>query len=221
FLDPETPMACYIYPDGKSSQWNEFEAKSIASIVKILQQRLGNTLLNEINNEEDIEEREPYTTKEFWKKGIGIVTPHRAQQALITMELQKHFSSNKEREDYVEPSLIRDAVDTVERFQGQQRDIIIASFALGDEDAIRNEEEFLTSLNRFNVMVSRARAKIIVFVSEEVVNHISNDLNVIRQSRMLKIFAELSCNQKKEMVLKYIDGDKKIKRIGVFRYRTF
>jgi len=33
--------------------------------------------------------------------------------------------------------------------------VIIASFALGDPDAIQDEDEFLMSLNRFNVMASR------------------------------------------------------------------
>jgi hypothetical protein len=43
--------------------------------------------------------------------------------------------------------------------------VIIASFALGDPGAIQDEDEFLMSLNRFNVMSSRAKAKLIVLVS--------------------------------------------------------
>jgi superfamily I DNA and/or RNA helicase len=130
-----------------------------------------------------------YDKKAFWKHGIGIVTPHRAQQALIVSRLQHVFATYN-----IDGSLIRGAVDTVERFQGQQRDIIIASYALGDEDAIRGEEEFLMSLNRFNVMVSRARAKIIVLVSQEVIKHLSNDIDVLRQSRLIKVYADSFCN---------------------------
>jgi DNA replication ATP-dependent helicase Dna2 len=89
---------------------------------------------------------------------------------------------------------IRDAVDTVERFQGQQWDVIIASFALGDPDQIEDEEEFLMSLNRFNVMASRARAKLIVLVSRTVVDHLAREVEVLRESRLLKTFVETFCN---------------------------
>jgi superfamily I DNA and/or RNA helicase len=91
---------------------------------------------------------------EFWRSGIGIVTPHRAQQALIIARLQQVFGPLG-----APNQLIRDAVDTVERFQGQQRDVIIASFALGDQDAIQDEDEFLMSLNRFNVMACQVLCK--------------------------------------------------------------
>ena len=47
---------------------------------------------------------------------------------------------------------------------------MIATFALGDPDAISDEDEFLLSLNRFNVMASRARAKLVVLVSRQVVD---------------------------------------------------
>lgn len=100
---------------------------------------------------------------EFWHSGIGIVTPHRAQQALIVARLQQVFGPLG-----ASKQLIQDAVDTVERFQGQQRDVIIASFALGDQDAIQDEDEFLMSLKRFNVMASRAGAKLITLVTQEV-----------------------------------------------------
>jgi DNA replication ATP-dependent helicase Dna2 len=84
----------------------------------------------------------------------------------------------------------RDAVDTVERFQGQQRDVTIASYTVGDPEAIRDEEEFLMSLNRFNVTVSRARAKAIIFLPLEIVNHLPLDLEVLRESRLIKVSAE-------------------------------
>ncbi len=116
---------------------------------------------------------------------MGVVTPHRAQQALIVDRLQRLYGGTVST-----PRLIRDAVDTVERFQGQERDVMIATFALGNPDAIRDEDEFLLSLNRSNVMASRARAKLVVLVSREVVDHVSGDLTVLHHSQLLKTYAE-------------------------------
>ncbi|OWK45585.1 Superfamily I DNA and RNA helicases and helicase subunits-like protein [Fimbriiglobus ruber] len=113
---------------------------------------------------------------------------------------------------------IRGAVDTVERFQGQQRDVIIASFAVGDPDAIADEEEFLMSLRRFNVMASRARAKLVVLVSREVVDHLAAELEVLRDSRLLKVFAESFCNGHQPMTLGYIEGGVAESRPGEIRF---
>jgi DNA replication ATP-dependent helicase Dna2 len=201
-LDPASPACCFVYPEGRSSQWNPFEADAVAALAFLLFSRLGDQLLNE---------RDPrsgavipanhiaYTMEDFWSKGIGIVTPHRAQQALVVARLQQIFGPLG-----ASPDLIRNAVDTVERFQGQQRDVIVASFALGDQDAIHNEDEFLMSLNRFNVMTSRARAKLITLVTQEVVNHLSGELDVLRQSRLLKVFVESFCTQSRPIRLGHI-----------------
>ena len=212
-LNPAQPATCFVYPEGRSSQWNEFEAQGITSLCWLLVNSLGSQLQNE---------RDPsgamiptstvlYPPDRFWSKGVGIVTPHRAQQALVVARLQAAFPTTQH-------AAIRTAVDTVERFQGQQRDVIIATFALGDPDAISDEDEFLLSLNRFNVMASRARAKLIVLVSQEVVDHLSSDMDVLRGSALLKSFVDSHCANHRPMVLGYVRGNNAIPVSGTHRW---
>jgi hypothetical protein len=221
-LDPEKPAVCFVYSEGSSSQWNQFEADAVSSLVLLLYNRLGNKLENE---------REPstgdiiqlansaaYSELDFWEKGIGIVTPHRAQQGKIVSRLQ-HIFGNMGIITPEMTSAIRNAVDTVERFQGQQRDIIVASFAMSDRDAIRDEDEFLMSLNRFNVMASRARAKLIVLISQQVVDHLSDDPDTLRDSRLLKGYVESFCQSSRSMNLGYYQNGNAIDVEGVFKHR--
>ncbi len=203
-LDPDQPATCFVYDDGRSSQRNFFEAEAITALLILLQGRMANQLRNELHPGTGAPippSTTPYTAQEFWDKAVGVVTPHRAQQGLIVSRLQQAFNATGPLAES-----IRGAVDTVERFQGQQRDIIIASFALGDPDQIAEEEEFLMSLNRFNVMASRARAKLIVLVSREVVDHLASEIDVLRESRLLKVFVEAFCGQAANLALAYLDN---------------
>jgi hypothetical protein len=216
-LDPAYPAVCFTYPEGRSSQWNQFEADAVAALVTLLQGRLSNQLLNERDSRTGALIRAsvtPYSNTEFWDNAIGVVTPHRAQQGLIVDRLQRIYVPGG-----VSPQIIRGAVDTVERFQGQQRDVIIATFALGDPDQIREEDEFLMSLNRFNVMASRARAKLIVLVSEEVVYHLSSDLDVLRESGLLKLYVESFCQHAHQMTLGLVERGVPRPIVGTYRYR--
>jgi DNA replication ATP-dependent helicase/nuclease Dna2 len=79
----------------------------------------------------------------------------------------------------------------------------LPSFALGDSDAIAQEEEFLFSLRRFNVLASRARAKGVVLVSQQVVDHLSGDADTLRDSRLLKLYADAFCQQPRSLTLGY------------------
>jgi DNA replication ATP-dependent helicase Dna2 len=214
-LNRDQRATCFVYPEGRSSQWNEFEAQTIAALCWLLANSLGNQLENErdANGNTLGVTLTPYTPGLFWGRGIGIVTPHRAQQALVVARLQAIFPAPQH-----DHAAIRAAVDTVERFQGQQRDVMIATFALGDPDAISDEDEFLLSLNRFNVMASRARAKLIVLVSQEVVDHLSSDMDVLRGSALLKSFVDNHCSSQQRMNLGYMRGNSAIAVSGMHRW---
>lgn len=79
---------------------------------------------------------------------IGIVSPFRAQVHLIRQLLQPHTRPNTRTID----------VDTVERFQGSERDIILVSLVKTERAG-----EFLSDERRLNVTLTRARKKLIVF----------------------------------------------------------
>ncbi len=107
--------------------------------------------------------------------GIGIVVPHRAQKAV----LQNRF-----------PVLARaGAIDTVERFQGGERDLIIVSATASDPDYIAGESEFLLNPNRFNVALSRPRCKLIVLASSSIFQFISARLELYEQALLWKRLA--------------------------------
>lgn len=106
------------------------------------------------------------------RNGIGIVVPHRAQKALLRAEF---------------PSLAEvNSIDTVERFQGDERDVIIVSATASDPDYVRNEADFLLNLNRLNVAISRPRMKLIVIASSSVVDLLTSDLEIFEQSVIWK-----------------------------------
>ena len=218
FLDPAQPAVCFVYEDGQSSQRNEFEADAIAALLWILNRRVSDRLQNELHPATGVvtpASTTQYSALEFWQHGVGVVTPHRAQQGLIVTRLLSAFNATGQLAD-----AIRDAVDTVERFQGQQRDIMIASYTLGDPDQIAEEDEFLMSLNRFNVIASRARAKLIVLVSQDILNHLAYDIKVLRESKLLKVYAESFCNGTQPMDLVHMSGGTRKVVPGSFRWQT-
>lgn len=74
---------------------------------------------------------------------IGIITPYRVQQALIRRHLAAAHAAA--------------SVDTVDRFQGGEREVIILSLARSD-----GVTSFLADRKRLNVSLSRARSKLIL-----------------------------------------------------------
>jgi superfamily I DNA and/or RNA helicase len=106
------------------------------------------------------------------KEGIGVVVPHRAQKALLRERFPALAAS--------------DAVDTVERFQGDEREVIIVSATASDPDYVLAEAEFLLNPNRLNVALSRPRQKLIVVAAATVFKFLAADLEIFDKATLWK-----------------------------------
>lgn len=94
---------------------------------------------------------------------IAVITPFRKQVRLIR---------SKANEVLEQMPLI----DTVERLQGQDVDCIILTFATSNTKYISEVHHFLFNPNRLNVMISRAKTKVIIFASSEIQKELKNIL---------------------------------------------
>ena len=137
-----------------SEKVNTEEARIITDLLRRLYRQLGNNF-------------DP-------QKSIGVIVPYRNQIAMIRKEIEKLGI----------PELEEISIDTVERYQGSQRDIILYSFTIQS----RYQLDFLTANTSYedgqpidrklNVAITRARKQLILTGNEPT----------LRQNQ---IFAEL------------------------------
>ena len=84
---------------------------------------------------------------------IGIISPYKAQTTL----LQEAISNDDMFTDEIKGKM---AINTVDSFQGQERDIIYISLVRSNENG---EIGFLADTRRMNVAMTRARKKLVIF----------------------------------------------------------
>ena len=82
---------------------------------------------------------------------VGIISPYRAQVQYLRRLLMK--------KEYFKPFRRFISVNTVDGFQGQERDIIVVSLVRSNESG---QIGFLRDLRRMNVAITRARMKLII-----------------------------------------------------------
>jgi predicted RecB family nuclease len=169
-MHPDLPVILVRYDPPRSfTARNPIEADIAAELVTRLQtilinQRTGNA----------------YSPVEMSQSGIAILSPHRAQNSTIRQVLTTRGFG---REHQPMP-----LVDTVDKLQGQERDIIIVSYGVADMEYAEGEAEFLLSSNRFNVAATRARHKLVVLCANTVLEVVPTDQQVLLDAMMLKEF---------------------------------
>lgn len=121
--------------------------------------------------------------KMYWT--IGVITPFRAQIAAI---LHKAHLLNINMKNVT--------VDTVERYQGGARDIIIMSASANNKSTLKR----IVSLSnegvdrKLNVAITRARQQFILLANENIVEEERSYSNVIAMSKRVEYTASLYLN---------------------------
>jgi len=130
-----------------SEKVNTEEARIITDLLRRLYRQIGNNF-------------DP-------QKSVGVIVPYRNQIAMIRKEIEKLGI----------PELEEISIDTVERYQGSQRDIILYSFTIQS----RYQLDFLTANTfyedgqpidrKLNVAITRARKQLILTGNEQTLRH--------------------------------------------------
>jgi superfamily I DNA and/or RNA helicase len=149
----ETPVAPPSAPEGativatRESRGNEAPSGAVggASISNVSEARLTLLALQAyfelIGKERILQER----------IDVGIISPYRAQVQLLRQLLRKN--------EGLKPFRRAITVNTVDGFQGQERDVIVISLVRSNDEG---QIGFLRDLRRMNVAITRARMKVII-----------------------------------------------------------
>jgi DNA replication ATP-dependent helicase Dna2 len=112
---------------------------------------------------------------------IAVVAPYRAQLRLIRTLTREGLR------DAGYGGRVLPVIDTVERIQGQERDVVIVSLTASDPDTLAGEHaEFFFSPNRLNVTLTRARTKLVVVASEHVFRSWPRDWASLRSAEWFR-----------------------------------
>lgn len=166
-----------LLPEAKNADWllnipNDFDKhQEVLDISKpeVLFCHFHQSLHSRSEYEADIiaEFVDEYIKNGVKPSDIAIITPFRAQVRQIKKSL-----ANIDGYDEFKDNLF---VDTIERIQGQERDIVIYSLATSDPVKAEQRAEFFFNPNRFNVALTRSKKKRIVVGNKEIFEYESKD----------------------------------------------
>jgi hypothetical protein len=162
-LDPEYPICVLIHDGPPTGSSNSFEASVAARLGRLLFRRLPPT-------------KDGADEADKWQHRLAIVSPHRAQNALIRNMLAQG------------PEGTGAVVETVDRIQGRERDAIVVSYTVADPEFALAEAEFIFSPERLNVTVTRARGKLILIISRRLLEVVPSDEELVDKAETLREF---------------------------------
>ncbi len=162
-LDEDYPLV-FCELSGPARSQREAEVSLVADVVYELQKNLINDSTGNLAQVDGNFWRE----NDFLDGACGIISPHHEHINRLKTRLSEDLGCD--RNDVY--------IGTVDKLQGKERKAVIVSYGVCEAEKIRNESEFIYSRNRFNVSITRGKAKTIVFLSEAIAEA-SIDSNIL------------------------------------------
>ncbi|MDQ2741662.1 MAG: DNA2/NAM7 family helicase, partial [Chloroflexota bacterium] len=169
-LSPPHAIIVVMHDEMESMHRNPFEQALIAPLLEALSD-------------------EPYQLDV--RHGLGVVVPHRAQRAAM----QEGIPGLTE----IDPrtgAVVLSAVDTVERFQGDERTVIMVGATESDPQYLLASEEFLLDPRRLTVALSRSKRKMVLVASRSVFELFSAQEEAFEHAQLWKNLLRRTCTEK-------------------------
>jgi hypothetical protein len=200
-LDPGLPVVVLTYPGQQHALSNAFEARVVAALALLLRRHLpslgaasgGGDGEDGRGREGGVEE----SLRRFWAEQLAVVTPHRAQRSLIANLLVAGGAF---------PRRPAPRVETVDAVQGQEREVVLASYCASDPDFIAAEAPFLLDPRRFNVTLTRARSKFVALMSDSLLRHLPGYPEAAARAGDVQLFVLRYCRPVASFWVPHRDG---------------
>jgi hypothetical protein len=167
-LSHRHPLTVVVHDEAQSQLRNRFERDLIAPVLSILANQEGYGL-------DPIE-------------GLGVVVPHRAQRAALQEEIPVLTTLDPDT-----GVIAISAVDTVERFQGGERTVILISATESDRTYLQIAGKFLLDPQRLTVALSRAKRKMVLVAARSVFEVFSADEETFENAQLWKNLLRRTC----------------------------
>ena len=184
-LDDGVDVSTIIHATQHETAVSPLEAKLAAEMCVAFFEQMGVC--------DEVQERK------FWSEEIGIVSPHNAQGRLVTRTIYESLTRPEARRSTLGDEelmrCLRGTIYSVEKFQGSDRTFILGTVAISSRDQLASEEAFIYDLNRFNVLTSRAKQKMVLLCSKAFLDYIPKDREVFKNAARVRDFAYGFCDR--------------------------
>jgi hypothetical protein len=176
-LRPDYPLVVVVHDEAGSQLQNPVERELITPVLRVL------ATVPIVKGHDNLPRNglDPYV-------GLGVVVPHRAQRAAFIENVPEVVHYDRET-----GAILKSAVDTVERFQGDERIAMVYTATESDPQYLVAASKFLMDPRRLTVALSRAKSKMIVVASRSVFGIFSADEETFVNAQLWKNLLRETC----------------------------